>query len=197
VAAGEVVRSEISVILAELQRGDVDARKATDRLFEIVLGEIRRQASNLMRAERAGHTLQPSALVNEVYLRLVGKECGPWQNRAHFLGVAARAMRQILVEHARRRVAAKRGGAWQRVTLDEGLGLGRVPEVPILDLERALTRLAAMDARMAEVAELRVVGGMTVQEVAHHLGISVRTVHNDWRVAKMWLARELAGQSLG
>lgn len=150
-----------------------------------------------MRRERTDHTLQPTALVNEAYLRLAHAKGSPWENRVHFLGAAAHGMRQVLAEHARRRAAAKRGGGWQRVKLDEDLGLSKAPDALILDVERALTRLGRMDARMAQIAELRVVGGMTVEEVAAHLGVSARTVHNDWRIAKMWLARELMDEGTG
>ncbi len=149
-----------------------------------------------MREERPDHTLQPTALVNEAYCRLVDQKRMGWQNRAHFFGVAARAMRQILVDHLRKRNAAKRGGGLYRITLDDRLGVGCDRDMKVFELDEALTRLAGMDERMAKVVELRVFGGMTVEEVAHILGVSMRTVQNDWRVARMWLSREFTGEEV-
>jgi RNA polymerase sigma-70 factor (ECF subfamily) len=149
-------------------------------------------AAGLMRNERAGHTLQGTALVHEAYLRLVDDKAIDWQGRAHFFGIAARAMRQILVDHARGRAAAKRGGGLQRVELDDQMGLSGAHALDLLDLDRILTSLAEFDERMARVVEYRVFAGMSVEEVAHVLDVSVRTVHNDWRVAKLWLSRQLA-----
>jgi RNA polymerase sigma factor (TIGR02999 family) len=187
-------RDEITRILTELG-GDLDGSpEARNRLFAILYGELRRMAGGIMRSERNDHTLQPTALVNEAYLRLVNDPKAHWQSRAHFFGVAASAMRQILVDHARRRAAAKRGGEWKRVPMEEALDQAEVSEVEILGLDQALTRLAAMDERAARVVELRVFAGLEVKEIALLLGVSERTVHNDWRVAKMWLATELAGE---
>jgi RNA polymerase sigma factor (TIGR02999 family) len=166
---------------------------AAGRVFELVHGELHRLAANLMRRERPDHTLQPTALVNEAYLRLVDGTRVEWQNRAHFFGIAARAMRQILVDHARMRAAEKRGGGWERVTLDEQLMPNVASEVDLTELDDALTRLGGLDERMARIVELRFFAGLTVDEVAHVLGISRRTVEREWRVAKMWLARELGG----
>ena len=184
----------ITRILCELHQDPKGAREAANRLFEAVHGELRRMAGRLMRDERRGHTLQPTALVHEAYLRLADAESVDWQGRAHFFGVAARAMRQILVDHAREHAAAKRGGGLRRVTLDDRVGMTNADELDLLDLDRILTRLAELDERMAQVVEYRVFAGMSVQEVAHVLGVSVRTVHNDWRVARMWLGRELTGK---
>jgi RNA polymerase sigma factor (TIGR02999 family) len=164
-----------------------------NRLFAAVHGELRRIAGRLMRDERPGHTMQATELVHEAYLRLVDDKAIGWQGRAHFFGVAARAMRQILVDHARERAAAKRGGGLQRVALDDRVGLVGADVLDLLDLDRVLTGLAAFDERMAKVVEYRVFAGMSVEEVALVLGVSARTVHNDWRVAKMWLSRQLAG----
>jgi RNA polymerase sigma factor (TIGR02999 family) len=147
-----------------------------------------------MRRERAGHTLQPTAVLHEAFVRLVDQEPGGWQDRAHFLGFATRLMRQILVDHARRHQAAKRGAGGVRITLDEELAAQAEPSLDILDLDRALARYADLDPRGAQVAMLRVFGGLTVAEAAAHLGISPRTVDGDWAVARMWLARELAGR---
>jgi RNA polymerase sigma factor (TIGR02999 family) len=182
---------ELTQILLALKAQGASNPEATARAFELVHDELHRLASKLMRGERAGHTLQPTALVNEAYLRLVDGTSLEWENRAHFFGIAARAMRQILVDHARERASAKRGGGWQRVTLDERLDLIAQRDVDVFELDDALTRLADMDARMAQIVELRFFGGLTAEEVAHVLGVSRRTVQNDWRVAKMWLAREL------
>jgi len=125
-------------------------------------------------------------------LRLVDDTAIAWQSRAHFFGIAAAAMRRILVEHARRHSAQKRGGGWERVTLDEQIGAPGLAAIEMLDLDRALTRLAAMDARAARVVELRLFAGLSVKEIAHFIEVSERTVADDWRVGKMWLARALA-----
>jgi RNA polymerase sigma-70 factor (ECF subfamily) len=162
-----------------------------DRLLELVYAELRRIASRIMSRERADHTLQPTALVHEAYLRLIGGSALAWNDRAHFMSIAARAMRHVLIDHARRRDAEKRGGGAQRVTLEEGVLFGHDPEMELLDLHRALEKLAREDERVARVVEMRVFGGMTVKEVAHVLGISERTAHDDWAMARMWLAREL------
>jgi len=189
------IRGEVTRILTDLKRDDVDKIAASNRLFEVVYGELRRLAARLMRDERRGHTLQPTALVNETYLRLVGGGGTEWENRAHFFGTAATAMRRILVEHARRRAAAKRGGGWQRVTLDEEIVRPGISDVEVLDLNRALNLLGEMDGRMARIVELRVFAGMEMDEIARILDLSERTVYGDWRVAKMWLARELSEET--
>jgi len=144
-----------------------------------------------MKRERTAHILQPTELVHEAYLRLVGSSQIGWESRAHFFGTVARAMRQLLVERARRRLAAKRHGGWERVTLDRSLNLAADIELDILLLDDLLVRLAEMDSRKARVVELRVFTGMKVKEVAHVLDVSLRTVGNDWRVAKKWLTQEL------
>jgi RNA polymerase sigma factor (TIGR02999 family) len=188
-------QSEITQILVRLQAGEMDHRAAADRVFKVAYAELRRLASSLMRRERDDHTLRPTALVHEAYLRLVDTSMIDWETRAHFFGIAARAMRQILVDHARRRAAAKREGGWKRVTLDSELDLKAAPDVKVLRLEEILTQLTVMDDRMARVVELRVFGGMKVKEVAHVLGVSPRTVDNDWHVAKMWFSRALAADA--
>jgi RNA polymerase sigma factor (TIGR02999 family) len=159
----------------------------------MVYDELHRIASRAMRRERADHTLQPTALVHEAYVRLVRGDDVAWQDRAHFLGIAAHVMRQVLVDHARKKHAARRGGHAARVTLTEG-GLGRPDDAPeLLDLHHALERFAAIDERAARVAELRLFAGATVPETAEALGVSKRTVDMDWAAARMWLTRELAG----
>ncbi len=185
-------RGEVTQLLADLGRRDLDRIDAANRLFGAVYGELRRLAAGLMRRERSNHTLQPTALVNEAYLRLVDGTAITWESRAHFFGIAATAMRRILVEHARHRASARRGGSWQRVTFDEQVEAAAPSDVEVLDLDRLLTGLGALDARMERLVELRVFCGMEMGEIARILGISERTAYNDWRVAKMWLARELS-----
>ena len=185
-------RHEITQILLDLRSDHVDHRAAADRLFDIVYGELRRLASGLMRGERADHTLQSTALLHEAYLRLVDDSRIQWQNRAHFFGIAPRAMRQILVDYARRRATDKRGGGWKKVTLDDALGLQEGSAAEILDLEKALMQLTEHDERMARIVELRVFGGLTSKEVAHVVGLSRQTVQDEWRVAKMWLRKQLS-----
>lgn len=182
----------VGSILEELRIGGIDHQEATDRLFGLVYGELHRLASQMRRHERPDHTLQTSALVHEAYLHLVRDGVDDWENRAHFFGVAARAMRQILVDHARRRSAAKRGGGWARVTLDDDLGAPQHSDQRLLDLDSALTRLAEHAERMARVAELRIFGCLKMGEIAHVMRLSRSTVQDDWRIAKMWLARDLA-----
>lgn len=190
-ASGRERSSGLTDVLLSLQTDESGGGEAARRVFELAYDELHHIAVHLMRGERGGHTLQPTALVHEAYCRLVDQAQVQWQTRAQFFSIAARAMRQLLVEHARRKGAAKRGGDWQRVTLDDRLGAAEQSEFETLDLDAALNRLSAMDERMGRIVELRVFGGLTASEAAHVLGISRRTVLNDWRVAKMWLAREL------
>lgn len=184
-------RSQITRLLGELGSKGLDDAETSERVFRAVYAELRRLASDLMRSERPDHTLQPTALVNEAYLRLVGAGGVAWESRAHFFGIAARAMRQILVDHCRRRAAAKRGGAWQRVTLDDELAVAASSDVELVELDDSLTRLAELDERMARIVELRVFAGLSIDEVAHVLEVSRRTILYDWRVAKLWLRNEL------
>ncbi len=185
--------NELTEILIAHQPDAAGGHSYSDRIFEIVYDELKRLAGSLMRRERPDHTLQPTALVHEAYCRLVDQTRIEWQNRAHFFGIAARAMRQILVDHARKRVAAKRGGECQKVTLDERLELRVDADVEVSELDDALKRLEEMDERMSRVVELHVFGGMKEEEIAHVIGISRRTVQRDWQVAKLWLGRELSG----
>jgi RNA polymerase sigma factor (TIGR02999 family) len=166
---------------------------ALERLVPLIEAELRRLARGYMRRERRGHTLQVTALVNEVYLRLTGARQLGWQDRAHFLGIAARLMRRVLVDHARARGCSKRGGRAQQVTLDEALVAGSEAAVELLDLDRALEALAAADARKGRVIELRFFGGLSVEETAEVLRVSTDTVKRDWRLAKLWLLREMQG----
>jgi RNA polymerase sigma factor (TIGR02999 family) len=187
-------RSEITALLRECHARGVGAADASRRLFELVYDELRRLAAALMRRERPDHTLQPTAVVHEAFLKLVGPARIEWKDRAHFMGIAARAMRQILVDHARRHRADKRGGGLQRVTLTAEEPVSPHDAVEILELHDVLERFARLDERAAQVVELRVFGGLSVQETAHLLAVSPRTVDGDWAVARMWLSRELRGE---
>jgi RNA polymerase sigma factor (TIGR02999 family) len=187
----ESSRSKDTQIFLDLQMERITGAEATDRVFGLVYEELRRLAAALMRGERANHTLQATALVHALYCRLIDETRIEWQSRAHFFGVAARAMRQILVDHARQRARAKRGGGWQRVTLDDRLESRAVSETEILRLDNALNRLAELDERMARVVELRAFGGLSAEDAAQVLGVTSRTIQSDWRMAEMWLAREL------
>lgn len=162
-----------------------------DALMPEVYAELRRVAAAYLRRERPGQTLQPTALVNEAYLRLAGQH-PRFQNRAHFCAIAANAMRQILVERARAKHAQKRGGGAPRITLNEALAANPEPPVDIAALDEALTRLAALDPEQARIVELRFFGGLSVEETAEALGVSPATIKRHWAVARAWLARELA-----
>jgi len=166
---------------------------ALDRLLPVLYREMRRLAASYLRNERPGHTLQPTALAHEAYLRLIGQEEPRWENRAHFLGVAARAMREVLVDHARRKKALKRGGGQAIAMLDEGELVAGGRPVAFDDLDQALCDLARLSERQARVVELRYFGGLTTEETAHVLGISPATVKRDWALARAWLYRELSG----
>jgi RNA polymerase sigma factor (TIGR02999 family) len=163
--------------------------------MEVVYQELRRRAAAHLRRERPGHTLQPTALVHEAYLRLVDQKAAAWQNRTQFFAVAAQIMRRILVDRARARKTAKRSGQWARVMLDEALAEHQPRDVEVLDLDAALTDLATFDARKSQVAELRFFGGLTLDETGHVLGLSVATVEREWKVARAWLYARLKGGS--
>jgi RNA polymerase sigma factor (TIGR02999 family) len=160
-------------------------------LLPLIYGELRQRAAGYLRHERRDHTLQPTALVNEVYLRLVGQKRVAWQNRAHFLGVAAQMMRRILVDHARAHQAAKRPRTTFKVAFDDQIGAIQPRDVDLLALDEALHDLAAVDARLAQVMELRYFGGLSEQEVARLLSISRSTVTRDWQTARTWLYRRM------
>jgi RNA polymerase sigma factor (TIGR02999 family) len=183
---------DISQLLADLRVGDHDA---LEQLMPVVYAELRQLAAHYLRRERSGHTLQPTALVHEMYVRLaahVDQHGADWENRAHFFGIAARVMRQVLVDYARAGGAAKRG-AGRRVTLKEWSHVTPGPDIDILALEAALTRLATLDAGQARLVELRFFAGLTLEEAADVLGRSPRTLKRDWRSARAWLQRELSG----
>lgn len=179
----------ITELLERSRGGD---EPAAGLLVPLVYGELRRIAASCLRRERAGHTLQATALVHEAYLRLLKDHSLSFQNRAHFLGIAARAMREILVEHARARDATKRGGERRRITLDEAIAATRDRHVDVLAIHEALERLAALDAQHARLVELRFFGGLTNEEAAEALGVSVATIKRTWSAARAWLYRELS-----
>jgi RNA polymerase sigma factor (TIGR02999 family) len=168
---------------------------AFHELVPLVHQELRRLARGYMGRERPGHTLQATALVNEAYLRLIDVKRIPWQNRAHFLAMAARVMRRILVDWARARGNQKRGGGAPKVSLDEALVVSNQPARDLLALDDALQALDAMDHRKGQVVEMRFFGGLTVEETATALQVSVDTVMRDWKLAKVWLMRELGGRT--
>jgi len=181
---------EITQLLLAWSKGD---REALDRLFPLVYAELRRLAKSYMRKERAGHTLQTTALIHEAYLRLIDAGRVEWRNRAHFFGVAARAMRQILVEMARERGCQKRGGGARQIALDEAMTIGAGLDEDLVSLDEALGALAKFDARKAQVVEMRFFGGLTEEEVAAALDVSPETVRRDWRLARSWLRKKLSG----
>jgi RNA polymerase sigma factor (TIGR02999 family) len=164
---------------------------AFERLFPLVYDELRRIARRQLGRERAGHTLQPTALVHEAYLKLVEHPSPEWQGRAHFLGIAARAMRQILIDYARKHKAEKRGGAWERTTLGDTPVALDVGLEELLALDAALNRLDQMDSRMGKIVELSFFGGLTEKEIAEMLGLSERTVRREWVKARAWIHKEL------
>ena len=166
---------------------------ALEKLTPLVYEQLRRLAHRYMRGERAAHTLQTTALVNEAYLRLIDGQQVKWQDRAHFFAVSARLMRRILVDWARTREAQKRGGEPQRVTLDEALLVARGHGEDLLALDEALQKLASVDVRKSQVVEMRFFGGLSVEETAEVLNVSLDTVLRDWRLAKLWLLQELSG----
>jgi len=180
----------ITQLLIDWGKGD---QAALDQLMPLVYSELRRLATNYLRRERAGHTLQPTALVNEAYLKLIDQKHAKWQNRAHFFGISAQLMRRILVDHARQRQAAKRGGSEQQrlsITSAEATTI-KQPEVDLLALNEALEELAEMDPQQGRIVELKFFGGLSIEETAEVLGISHATVERDWKVARAWLRRQL------
>jgi RNA polymerase sigma factor (TIGR02999 family) len=184
-------RQDVTALLRAWSRGDADAG---ERLLPIVYGELRRQAARLLRRERRDHTLQPTALVHETYLRLIEQHAADWKNRTQFFAVAATAMRRILVDHARRHGARKRGGSWDRISFDETRrAWPGPPDVDILALEEALDELAVLDPPKVRLVELRFFAGLDLEETAAVLGVSQSTVTRDWRLARAWLFRRLGG----
>jgi RNA polymerase sigma factor (TIGR02999 family) len=180
----------VTQLLVEWGEGD---EAALDKLMPLVYAELRRLANNYLRRERVNHTLQPTALVNEAYLRLIDQKNARWQNRAQFFGVAAQLMRRILVDHARLHNAAKRGGSQQhRLSLTDADHFVDKPEIDLLALHEALNELATIDPQQGRIVELRFFGGLSIEETAEVLGIGHATVERDWKMARAWLRRALA-----
>ena len=179
----------VTQILQAWSDGD---REALDKLIPIVYEELRRQAARYLRRERPGHTLQTTALIHEAYLRLIDQKDVRWRNRAHFFAVAASLMRRILVDHARKGQAAKRGGPAVKLPLGEAAAVTSGRDMNLVALDEALTRLAAIEERKSRVVELKYFGGLSTEEAAEVLGVSPATVRHDWSLAKAWLRREIS-----
>ncbi len=183
--------SQVTRILKDLRNGDCSAPQ---RLWQAVYDEFRKLAAGYLGRERKSHTLQPTALVNEAYLKLVNQGSVDWKGRTHFFAAGAQAMRRILVDYARQHQAAKRGGGRQRITFDEGLLVDSPHEEDLLALEDAMTKLARLDPKQAKMVELRFFAGLTVAEVAEVLQMSKRSVEREWTMVRAWLRRELSGK---
>jgi len=179
---------EVTQLLLAWNGGDT---AALGKLMPLVYDELRKAAKRYLRREPAGHSLQTTALVNEVYLRLIDAKNVRWQDRAHFFAISARLMRRVLVDFARRRRQSKRGGEAQQISIEEALAFGHERSADIVALDDALTELAELNPRQSQVVELRFFGGLTEDEIAVALKVSPRTVRNDWRLARAWLYREL------
>jgi len=186
---GPVSEESVSTLLAEWSRGDSEALQ---RLTPLVYEELRRLASHYLRQEAPGHTLQTTALVHEAYLRMVNQDAVDWQGRTHFFGIAARLIRQILVDHARKRQAGKRDSGGPLLSFDESIELPDCGQVDLVRLDDALAGLAKIDGQQSRIVELRYFGGLSVEEAAQLLGISPRTVKRQWAMARAWLYRELS-----
>lgn len=188
----ESARSELTTaLLARLGEGSSNSNIESE-LVPLIHKELHRLAAGYMRRERANHTLQPTALVNEAWIRLIEQPQMTWQSRAHFFGIASKLMRQILVDHARRRTAAKRGVAPQQITLTDNLAAAPGKLMDVLVLDDALRRLSNFDPRAAQIVEMHFFGGLSFEEMAVVVGVSARTVKRDWRMARAWLYSDLA-----
>jgi RNA polymerase sigma factor (TIGR02999 family) len=186
------IQAEITQLLGKMSRGDKGAK---DKLFELVYSELRRRASAYLRRERRGHTLQTTDLVHEAYFKLVDQKKVQWQDRAHFFHIAAKVMRRILVDHARKHRALKRGGGQIKISIeDDSTIVAEERPDELIAVDAALEKLAVMDERQSEIVELRFFGGHTIEQTAEILAISVATVKREWRPAKAWLAREIKQQ---
>jgi RNA polymerase sigma-70 factor (ECF subfamily) len=188
------VRKEITQLLGDWSGGD---EEALEKLIPLVQPELHRLAHHYMNRERAGHTLQTTALLNEAYVRMVDDTNPVWQNRTHFVAAAAQLMRRIMVDHARERRSLKRGGGALKVTLDEAALVTETRSEELLALDEALEELAVQDPRKSQIVELRYFGGLTVEETAEFLKLSQRTVEREWNMAKAWLYRALSGEDTG
>lgn len=182
----------ITQLLIDLTNGN---RTAVDDLLPLIYGELRSLAGNYLRRERSDHTLQPTALVHEAYLRLVDQTQVNWQNRAHFFGVAAQMMRRILVDHARAHKAGKRGSDYQKLSLDENIDKAAERSAELISLDDALTELSTIDELKSRIVELRYFGGLTVEETAEVLGVTPVTINRHWRMAKAWLFGKMQGNT--
>jgi len=180
---------DVTTLLMDWNKGN---RQALDEMLPLVYDELRRVAGHYLRRERPGHTLQGTALVHEAYMRLIDQTRVQWQNRAHFLGVAAQMIRRILVDHARAKLSAKRGGSEMKLALDESIEVPRGREIDLVRLDDVLEDLGRTDPQQAKIVELRFFTGLSIEETAEALGISAATVKRDWVVAKAWLFRELS-----
>src|SRR6185369_10551292 len=190
-AMPEALTHDVTQLLLEWSNGD---QSALDKLVPVVDRELRRLAHHYMSRERAGHTLQTTALVNEAFVRLVNRKSVQWQNRAHFFGIAAQLMRTILVDHARSHACAKRGGGAGKLELDEALAVSQQKAAEVIALDDALNALALIDPQQSRIVELRFFVGLTVEEVAEVLHVSPATIKREWSSAKAWLYRELQPQ---
>jgi RNA polymerase sigma-70 factor (ECF subfamily) len=185
---GSDLPKPVTDLLMNWSKGDLEAREA---LMPLVYDELRRLAASYLRRERPDHTLQPTALVNEAYIRLVEEKNVNWHSRSHFFGVSAKLMRRILVDHARGHLAEKRGSGVPKVGLTEAIAMSKEQPADLLALDESLTRLAELDPQQGRIVELRVFAGLTVEETAQLLSISPATVKRDWAVAKAWLLRDV------
>lgn len=179
----------VTQLLGKWTKGD---KAALDELIPLVYNELRSLAKRYLRSERSEHTLQPTALVNEVYLRLVDQRTASFSSRAQFFGMAAKLMRNILVDHARKRKAAKRGGEPLRLSISTADRIGRKPDLDLVALDDALKRLATLNIQHSDIIELRYFGGLTIEETAEAMGVSHATVERDWSFARAWLRREIS-----
>jgi RNA polymerase sigma factor (TIGR02999 family) len=179
---------DVTQLLLDWSKGN---QGASDKLMPLVYDELRRVAQNYLRNERPDHTLQATALVHEAYLKLIDQTSVDWHDRAHFFGLASQMMRHILVDHARRHQAAKRGGLVQRLTLVEAVSFPDQKDFDLVALDEALTNLAQLDSQQSRIVEMRFFGGLTIEETATALSLSVATVNREWRLAKAWLLRAL------
>ena len=187
---GSLAPQDLAHLLLKWRNGD---KGALDEMTPVVYEELRRLARHFLAAERPDHTLQPTALVHEAYLRLIGQHAVDWRNRAHFLAMAATMMRRILINHAQAHKAAKREGSVQMVALDEALGVPLDSRLDILHLNTTLERLTSLDEQQGRVVELRYFGGLSVEETAEVLGISPATVKREWSTARLWLMQQMEG----
>lgn len=179
---------EVTQLLIDWSNGD---REALDQMMPLVYSELRRMAASYLSRERRDHTLQPTALVNESYLRLIDQKRVNWQNRAHFFGIAAQMMRRILINHANERVAAKRGGGAIKVSLSEAESEMEITDASLLALDEALKRLSELDSRKSRLIELKFFGGLTTEEIAEVMQLSHATIEREWTLARAWLHREM------